>query len=374
MPWQIFAAFPNLDLRFACEARDAAISPLRDPRVDELRAQHPNLEEFLNRFRSAHGSLVHPAVLLFSTDGAAGRQTEEALVALRNCLSTATVLRQTAKRMIGHAGQPLLFSDPFELYPWALDRDFNRMISITPALMALHRVDEFSGQPLPGSPVHTLDSNGVDRVLLTALIARWDVAFGRQRIGQMDRALFRSLNMANAAMAMPATKGATLFDYGRQCALWISAFEILAHFDSGRNRADLPAVLQLLAKKPFWSRELRARRYTIRAGRGPERAALPMKLYERLYRVRNDFLHGNPVTARTLQIPGSRRFIGWFAPLLYRFALRNFLDLQYVQAGPAGDLESRIRAAFAEREYERTQYETEEAVLLARGAIEAEID
>ncbi|WP_448659137.1 trypsin-like serine peptidase [Sphingomonas sp. CJ99] len=174
------------------------------------------------------------------------------------------------------------------------------MVSITPAIWAIHEVDTFIGQPLAGAPVQQLQAADVDRPLFEQLAAHWDEGFGRRRIPAFDRVLFRSLNMANAALAMPAVRGATIFDYGRHCALWISAFEILAHHHSGRNRADLLAVLDLLEKKPHWTRKLRARRYTVRHHGITRRTGLAGKLYAQLYQVRNDFLHGNPVDNRTL--------------------------------------------------------------------------
>ncbi|WP_242126916.1 hypothetical protein [Sphingobium sp. Sx8-8] len=181
-----------------------------------------------------------------------------------------------------------------------------------------------------------------------------------------DRVLFRSLNMANAALAMPAVRGATIFDYGRHCALWISAFEILAHHDSGRNRADLSAVLDLLERKPHWFRQLNARRYTVRHRGRTRRTSLACKLYALLYQVRNDFLHGNPVDNRTLLLKESGRFIGHFAPLLYRCALRNYLDLHYVPPAPLEDQQAREAAQLAAHDYEEPQFDVEQALLLAR--------
>lgn len=372
MPWLVLSVLPNLDLRFAVAAHHVAIAPAADPRVAELRAAHPNFEQFMSRFRNAHGRAVSPAVMLIDADAPGSRRAGEAMVGMRNALAVATVTRQTALELLYPQGHRILFSDPFDFYPWNLDRDFDRMISITPASIALHQVGDFAGQPSPGSPVHTLDRIGVDPVLLSELLAHWDAAYGRPRPSAFDTALFRSLNMASAAMRMPATTGATIFDYGRQCGLWISAFEILAHHDAGRGRADLPAVFALLDRKRFHMRALNARRSRV-TYRGQRLAVpLPHKLYERLYRARNDFLHGNPVTRRSLRIAGSGRFIGHVAPLLYRAALRNFLDLHYVPDMPPADAHELIQVRFAEHRYEEAQADIEEALLQSRTAADAE--
>lgn len=364
MPYLVLSILPNIDLRVAITAEQVAILPTADERVVELSAQHPNLDQFLGRFTGSHGRAVNPAVMVIDADAPNCRRTGEAMVGFRNAVAVSTVLRQTALELLYPRGHRILFSDPFDFYPWNLDRDFDRMISITPASMALHQVDDFAGQPSPGSPIHMLDNHDLDEVLLTEILAHWDAAYSRTRMGQMDTALFRSLNMASAAMRMPATTGATMFDYGRQCALWISAFEILAHFESGH--ANLGTVFALLAKKRFHMRELNPKRYRVMYRNRRLSVTLPQKLYERLYRARNDFLHGNPVTVQSLQIRESGRLIGHFAPLLYRFALRNVLDLHYVPEEEPLDLQAKLLARMAANDYEETQAEAEDALRLAR--------
>lgn len=365
MTMELLSILPGLDLRFAVKARHCTIVPAHHERVIALRSMHPALDIFLDRFVTAHGHKVEPAVMLRDSDAPDSRCSAEAMVALRNCLSVATILRQSARALLRPGSHALLFSDAFDFYPWSLDQSYDRMVSITPGVMALHRVADFTGQSHPGLPVHTLYEMHIDRPLFAELAAHWDRGFGMPRLPAFDRALFRSLNMANAALAMPAVQGATYLDYGRQCALWISAFEILAHHDQGRNKADLAAVLALLDRKPLWDARLNARRYSL-SRRDFKRVGLTAKLYDKLYRVRNDFLHGNAVSVRTLRLPPDGRFIMPFAPLLYRLALRNYLDLHFVLPAANANIQTRLEARFARSEYEKSQYETEEALHLAR--------
>lgn len=360
----VLSILPNINLRVAITAEQLSILPPADERIVGLRALHPNFDQFLGRFTGSHGRAVNPAVMVIDADAPNCRRSGEAMVGFRNAVAVSTVLRQTALELLYPRGHRILFSDPFDFYPWNLDRHFDRMMSITPASMALHRVDDFMGQPSPGSPIHMLDNHDLDEVLLAEILAHWDTAYSQARMSQMNTALFRSLNMASAAMRMPATTGATMFDYGRQCALWISAFEILAHFESGR--ANLGNVFTLLGKKRFHMRELNPKRYRVKHQNRTLSVTLPQKLYERLYRARNDFLHGNPVTMRSLQIRESGRLIGNFAPLLYRFALRNFLNLHYVPEEELLDLQAKVLARMAANEYEETQAEAEDALRLAR--------
>lgn len=365
MPWQFLSILPNVQLQVAIEARHAAIVPPTDERVIALRGQYPNFETFMSRFRTTHGRDVNPAVVLRAPNAVRPRQTEEAMVGLRNCLSVATIVHQAALALL-YPGQPrVLYSNTFDFYPWSLDRDNNRMMSITPAAMEIHQVKDFNGQPLPGSPIQAVRHYDIDKPVLSELLAHWDNAYERSRKNGLDRALFRSLNMANSAMAMPAVQGVTIFDYGRQCALWISAFEILAHFDAGKNRADFSAVLDLLEKKPFLSPSLRPRRFTVINRRQPRKVQLPLKLYGLLYLARNAFLHGNPVTVSDLKLKWSGRPILQFAPLLYRCALRNFLDLHFVANEPQDDLAARVRFRFDQHDYEEPQVDVEQAIRLA---------
>lgn len=373
MPWLVLSILPNIDLQVKVAATQVAIVPTVDPRVVALRAEHPNLNEFLGRFRSSHGRVVNPALMLFDMRAPDSKRTGEAMVGIRNALSISAVTKQTALELLYRQGHRILFTDPFDFYPWNLDRDFDRMISITPASFALHQVADFAGQSSPGSPIHTLDRHGIDEVLLGELLKHWDEAYRRPAAREMQRALFRSLNMASAAMRMPATTGATIFDYGRQCGLWVSAFEILANFEAGR--ANLGTVLALFDLKRFHLRGLNARRYRVTYRNQRMSVTLVHKLYERLYRVRNDFLHGNAVTNQSLLIKESGRFIGHFAPLLYRFALRNFLDLHFTPANPPLDLQQRLEQRFEEQDYEEAQLDAEQAVALARTPIrQDEID
>jgi hypothetical protein len=77
-------------------------------------------------------------------------------------------------------------------------------------------------------------------------------------------------------------------------------------------------------------------------------------------------LHGNPVTVSDLKLKWSGRPIFQFAPLLYRCALRNFLDLHFVPNEPQGGLEARVRFQFERHDYEESQVDVELAIRLAQ--------
>jgi hypothetical protein len=84
-------------------------------------------------------------------------------------------------------------------------------------------------------------------------------------------------------------------------------------------------------------------------------------LYKRLYDVRNDFVHGNSVTADTLKEQvNCGKSVLWFAASLFRLALTAFLDLR----GPESlaDDESQWRDLWLRR---RQQRDAEGAILCA---------
>ena len=115
---------------------------------------------------------------------------------------------------------------------------------------------------------------------------------------------------------MPGGSDATEYDVGRAVALWVSAFEILAH---DGNRADFPRVLSLLGRVQWLKPSLKVQDRQVKIRKGaPIQTNLAGVIYERLYRARNDFLHGNPITDKTLRVEKCRKHVHWFAASLFR--------------------------------------------------------
>ena len=87
--------------------------------------------------------------------------------------------------------------------------------------------------------------------------------------------------MARAASKMPGGSDATEYDAGRAVALWVSAFEILAH---DGNRADFGRVLSLLGRVQWLKASLKVRDRQVKIGKGraPIQTKLAGAIYERL--------------------------------------------------------------------------------------------
>lgn len=61
---------------------------------------------------------------------------------------------------------------------------------------------------------------------------------------------------------------------------------------------------------------------------------LPCWMYGELYKARNDFLHGNPITGERLIVRPSQRSLFLYTAPLYRLALTGFLDLRFKRTVP----------------------------------------
>jgi hypothetical protein len=132
------------------------------------------------------------------------------------------------------------------------------------------------------------------------------------------------LEMARAASKTPGGADASEHDAGRVSALWVSAFEILAH---DGHRSDFHRVLSLLSHVQWLNQKLETKDRTVVRKDKRISTSLAGAVYDRLYMARNDFLHGNPVTAQTLMLEKCRKHVHLFAASLFRLALTAFLDV-----------------------------------------------
>jgi hypothetical protein len=85
--------------------------------------------------------------------------------------------------------------------------------------------------------------------------------------------------------------------------------------------------------------------------------------YERLYRARNDFIHGNALTDETLRLEKSGQQVQWFAAPLFRLALTAFLDLYAREIASESTDEDWGRQIARRMEVRRHQQLSEEAIL-----------
>jgi hypothetical protein len=192
-----------------------------------------------------------------------------------------------------------------------------------PRCLACTRCERSRDNPRQSYPPLDLDHIDFDAPLLNQLLARWRSRYGANKPVWADVALFRSLNMAFAASKMPAGPDVTQFHVGRSIALWVSAFEILTH--TGSDRVKLYDVYDRLSTAPWREKKSRHKRYMPYGSK--TKRALPCWIYGEIHRVRNDFLHGNPIDRKHMLVKRSRRNLFNYAAPLYRMALTGFLPI-----------------------------------------------
>lgn len=369
--WKTMAVLPNVETREAIEGGRAAFVPISDPRVQEINEAHPRHRSFLGRFTDAFGVERRPTVLLLRPNASRRFMTVDAMASFRDVLSMSIVPRAHARGIQHDHSRGIFFSKAFDIYPWVIDKDYEYLIAITPAMLALHDVRKFRGQAAPEISDMKMSTTDLDRPLFDELAKRWRRNYGSRKPAWEDVALMRSLNMAQHASQLPASLDATILDYGRLVALWVSAFEILVHpGPAGGGIANKWQVYKLLEKKRWKMRENHTRNLKCRAGKKGsfDRRPLPSWLYQQLNDARNDFLHGNPIKKRRLLLPGTKRGLVDFAAPLYRMALTSFLDLGWKgELPPMEDSKAFARACSERFTFDRYQSEVEVAIAMSRG-------
>lgn len=321
MSWLPMVVLPNIHVRCRVEANWAAIVGQQDARVKDIRRDDPVFDVFLERFTDAFGVKHRPSVVLMQPEAPSTYRIGRAIASLRDLLAMSVIpykRAQVLKAQHPGSGISSLFSDAFDFYPWMVDKNKEYLVLSNPALLALHKVETFAGQLTPGISASVLDET--DEPLLECLIKRWERRYATHTPEWSDTALFRSLNMANQAARTPFVTAGMFYDQGRLVALWVSAFEILAH-PGGDGNVNASFVKRILSgnhstapRKPL-ERTDRTIRHAI---------------YDQLNKARNDYLHGNPVEDDRLLLPGGKWDLTQYAAPLYRLMLMEFLELHHV--------------------------------------------
>jgi hypothetical protein len=331
--WTPVLALPNLDMRGTLECPYAVIVTPTDSRVEKLRAAHPKLTTFLSKFSGQFRESVWPSLLLLHADAPRSYYTAEAVSAFRDILSLSVVPYARTTRLRFDRANGLAFTNIFQFYPWMLDKQFEEMILINPAQIHAHLLEEFEGQTFPEQSQASIMEKDVDVPLARELLNRWIERFSGTSVAWKDKALFRSLNMANEAGRIPPLAASVFYDTGRSLALWVSAYEILAH-PGGTSQSNFGTASALLESVKWQDQKLATPAHTIQA-RTPQQKQLATWVCRKVYDLRNDYLHGNDVVGTALLLNGKPLID--FAAILYRLMLTGFLDLHFNVPMPPAD-------------------------------------
>ena len=360
--WTPALALPNLDMRGTIECPHAAIVSPTDHRVEKLRTDHPKLTTFLSKFSGQFREQVWPSLLLLRSDAPKTYYTPEAVTAFRDIISLSVVPYARSLRLRFNRPNDLVYTNTFQFYPWMLDKQFEDMILVNPAQRHFHLLEEFNGQSFPEQSQASIMEGDIDLPVARDLLNRWIVRFSENAVEWKDRALFRSLNMANEAGRIPALTAATFYDTGRSLALWVSAYEILAH-PGGTGQSSFATVSATLESVKWCNAKLSGATHTI-PSKTPKQKQLATWICKKVYDLRNDFLHGNDVEGPALLL--NEKPIIDFAACLYRLALTGFLDLHFnVPTPPSEDAEAIGQFINQRMSFNKFQTAYEDALLTA---------
>lgn len=351
--WVPLFVLPNIQMDTAIECGSLALVPDHDERIRNLMSVYSNFRRFLLNFKDPFGNRIHPALIVGKRQR--HKYRADAIGSFRDAVAISALSHANALSQIYGRSHGFNYTDWFTLYSWMIDKDYEHIISRTPAQMHLHEVKALRPQSSPDFSARRLEQRDIDWSLLSILLIRWKSRYGTAKPNWEDRALFRSLNMAYAAGKMPGGPEAQMLDSGRSLALWVSAFEILAR--PADDKSSYSKVIELFDRVEWLHRTMYKKKHKVRFGKKVRSATLCAWIYRQLHEKRNDFIHGNPIMRGSLLVRRSRRYLPIYAAPLYRAALTGFLDLRW-KVPPPKEMDALIQHV-----HERGQFRSPQGVV-----------
>jgi len=325
--WEPLVIVPNVSAEKAIGNNLIQLRPSADFAYMEKIPAYREFALFLSRFKDEFGVGQEVSVIACSKDFLSRYNDLEAVLAFRNILSFATISKSRATQIVSSYGpNKVSWSDYFSIYPWMMDKGMEYLTTQTPALTGLHQVSNFHGTTSPGLAAAKLSYSFLDHVLLKVMLDRWHQTFIERHRNWDNTCTFRALHVAFGASSQPEVGFVSQFDVGRLIGSWVSAFECLVHPGSG-GKSGFSRVVEYLENYEAEERRYFDRRFKIRIGRNVRRVSILSKMYERLYKLRNDYLHGNPIHPRDLERGPIERPVWHVAPILFRYALLSKMKI-----------------------------------------------
>jgi hypothetical protein len=350
--WHLLAVMPNLQLQSGFELDGVAFVLSSDPRLARIRAENKAARKLLDAVSDTGGRKMRCAAVIGTCRSGELVRSWDAIVDARNCLALAVALNGW-QHSIGQPNNFLVrYTDYFDFFPRQPSRTGEMLLYSGPALGLATTVEN---KLVAQGHAYILPAGGImsrpqpDESLLARLAAVWRRVHVTLRPRRYDLRLLRSLSLAYEGARVPQAMENPLYDHGKHCSFWVSAFETLAH--PGRGDANLTTVLDLIGMRPLGDRRV-AKPHQTRLGRSKQHRALtlPQRLYVRLYNARNRFLHGNRLSIRTFIPRGLAEGVRLLdvAPVVYIAALDAVLGLPRGRISQNRDPSARrIAAIFA---------------------------
>ena len=211
-------------MRGTIECQHAAIVSPTDNRIWKLREDHPTLTTFISKFSGQFREQVWPSLLLLHTEAPKPYYTAEAVTAFRDIISLSVVPYAPHPDCVSTGRVGWHLQTRFNFIRGCSIKQYEEMILVNPAQTHMHVLSEFTGQSFPEQPQASIMEGDIDFPLARELLNQWVVRFSEGVATWKERALFRSLSMANEAGRIPALTAAVFYDTGRSLALWVSAY------------------------------------------------------------------------------------------------------------------------------------------------------
>jgi hypothetical protein len=329
--WEFIFILPNISIKKSVGNEYIAISPLNDPRVQNLMQMHSNIRYLVTGFTDQSNRKISPSVLILKKKLRI-KHALDSVIDFRNIYSISCIISGYQNFLAREDGQLMpsnaLYSDYFDIYPIVPSKDDDHLSIISPAARGLDTASKFTGQISPGIVAQVYDPH-YDNVLFNTLSKEWMNRHILRNYSDWKLiSLFRSLQVAYQACSMPDSNFSTIYDYGTNLSLWVSAFEILSHPEE--ESVNQSSVLSLLDNS-FLSKELTKKLYTVNINKTNHRVNLAQKLYNQIYNARNSYMHGNPIKMKDITAWGktARRQLYMFAPLIFKIALITRTGINY---------------------------------------------
>lgn len=348
--YELIKILPNVELTTPIENDFIAIVNYKDERAKEIFKNFPHLKQLINSFKDQFSNKIFPSLLLVNRKFK--KPSDEAIVAFRNILAISTIAKGFEHRFTNTFTAYPLYSEYFDFYPLTTSKT-NEVIYNTPSVIGtVDNLNRFEGQSYP----FLFDTGTVSTDYYCPLLSPLNEIWIKRFISNNGKnwnttKLFRSLEMAYQACSIPIKNNHSMYDHGVSASLWISAFEILSH-PGGNGRVDIWSVLKLLNNYNWLdNKSIKKKSFHLRNNK----IHLIQKLYFELYNLRNDFLHGNKVTAnniRPFKKSKNKSFI-YYALLIYKIALLSFLkNLDNPQVDKNTSIEDKLLQRLYRSDYE----------------------
>ncbi|WP_420637274.1 HigA family addiction module antitoxin [Candidatus Palauibacter sp.] len=351
--WELLFLLPNLKVEpedlatwgFPPQAgltlglEGVALTSAKDERVVETLEWSAAAAAWVNSFHDGHWNPVVPAALIAKKSwGALMGKDPEPVMSFLNAVAIAALLRTRAK-WPGEGVRGPSWSDSFDYHPIELRPDGSALDISTPAVDHFHVPwTELSLTCNVGLGQCEMDS--MDEHLALRLGAAWKLRYQERLTNRATTRLFRSIEVANEALRMTSQGYRTTRDAASASVRWATSVEMLAAPGEGYvSKDDCFALIKENS-----------------CSDGEEEIAAD--IFQRLYKLRNDSVHGREIGLDQLRPFGERAPpLLSLASTVYRLALVAYLNRHWPASAQDAAEDPRTEMALGLLDPPRADYE-----------------